>query len=242
MNILLDETKLENLLLKRKEQIGNSSDLWAELLAVVTYIVSLFCSDFHGAFGLQPSTLQTIANVVAIVFLFVLTVQIIKRIRNKYDYEMLYEDITNMNQIKHYFSLVAIKDDYEQYPNRFLVYYDQSWKCWFFPNFRTKEEDNEKFIVSKLSNYLHIKEDDISLQYITEKVQPKFSIPDQIQKVYSHKLYQANISDFPEEIQDKDFIVGQTKYRWMTIAEMEADPVIKEKNSDVVSLVKDSIA
>ncbi|MCR5704948.1 MAG: hypothetical protein K6G85_10035, partial [Eubacterium sp.] len=86
------------------------------------------------------------------------------------------------------------------------------------------------------------KEDDISLQYITEKVQPKFSIPDQIQKVYSHKLYQANISDFPEEIQDKDFIVGQTKYRWMTIAEMEADPVIKEKNSDVVSLVKDSIA
>ncbi|MCR5703703.1 MAG: hypothetical protein K6G85_03695, partial [Eubacterium sp.] len=159
MNILLDETKLENLLLKRKEHIGNNSILWTEILAVISYTVSLFCSDFHDTFGLQASTLQTIANGIAIVFLFVLAVQIIKQIRNKYNFEILYEDIMNMNQIKHYFSLVAIKDDYEQYPNRFLVYYDQSWKCWFFPNFRTKEEDNEKFIVSKLSNYLHIKED-----------------------------------------------------------------------------------
>ena len=241
MNILLDETKLKLLLSEKREEIGRKYDVLGISLPIVTYIFSLLCSDFHDTILLRASTIRWIAYFLAVVYIIDLLIRFAMSIRKKYNHEMLYEDIKNMNQIKHYFSLVAIKDEYHEFSNRYLLYYDKVWKCWFFPNYKTKDDNNEAFVATKLSNALHIKEQNITLTYITEKVQPKFSRRDQVQKVYSHRLYQGKISDYPKEIQSDTFTLDQIQYRWMTIAEMEEDDVIREVNSDVVSLVKESI-
>lgn len=241
MNLLLDETKLKLLLTEKRDYIGTTYDILGVTIPIVTYIVSLFCSDFHDTVFLEASTIRIVAYLLAGIYVCDLLRRIVASFKRKYNYELLYEDIRKMNEIKHYFSLVAIKDEYEEFSNRFLLYYDQAWKCWFFPNFKTKEEGNESFIIGKLSNALHIKEGKITLESVAEKVQPKFSRRDQIEKVYNHKLYRSVISEFPKEIQKDRFSIDQTQYRWMTIAEMEADENINEINGDVVSFVKETI-
>ncbi len=145
-----------------------------------------------------------------------------------------------MNVIKHYHSLIALKDDYKEFSNKYLLYYDKDWKCWFFMNYKTNPDNNEKFIIEHLSNQLHIKKDKISLEYIAEEFQTKYSVKEEHNKTYAHRLYKCNILSFPREIQKDEFCIDGIDYKWMSIAEMESDERIKEINSDVVSLVKDN--
>lgn len=44
----------------------------------------------------------------------------------KYTYKDLYMEIKNQNKIKHPFSIIAIKDEFQSYPGRFLVYYHKT--------------------------------------------------------------------------------------------------------------------
>ena len=41
----------------------------------------------------------------------------------------------NLDEVIHKFSIVAVKDNYNEYANRFLLYYDTAWRCWFFSVF-----------------------------------------------------------------------------------------------------------
>ena len=241
MNILLDDTKLLLLLSEKREHIGRNYDILGVSLPAVTYIISLFCSDFHDILFINASTIRGFAYFLAFIYSFDLLRRIVMNAVNKYDHKMLYKDIKDMNQITHDFSLIAIKDEYNDFPNHLLLYYDQRWKCWFFPNFKTQEDDNESFVKEKLSNTLHIKKDAISLECVGEKIQPKFSRSDQVNKVYAHRLYKGTISEFPRELQADTFMIDDVKYRWMTIPEMETDQIINEVNGDVVSFVKEII-
>ena len=150
-------------------------------------------------------------------------------------------DIENLNEIFHRFSLIAIKDDFEEFSNKFLLYYDEIWKCWFFFSFSTTDYDNEENIIQRLSNKLKVNRDSISLKYITTRIQPKFSERDKVQKVYQHSLYRGKILDFPSDMLCNEFEIDGTRYKWWTIEEMEQDLEIMEKNKDVVSFVKEKI-
>lgn len=167
--------------------------------------------------------------------------KIIISVMYKYDHKILYHDIENLNEITHPFSIVAIKDTFNEYANRYLLYYDKSWNCWFFFSFKTMEEQNEENIRVRLSNALHIPKDNISLYYKLERIQPKYSIKDNMHKVYLHRLYEAKISNFTDECKVDRFEVDGVQYRWMTIEEMETDETIMDINKDVVSMVKDRI-
>ena len=80
------------------------------------------------------------------------------------------------------------------FPNRFLLYFDKAWDCWFFFSFPTSD--------------------------------------------YQHSLYYVQIDNYPEVLKQPSFVIDGIEYRWMTIEEMELDPVIREINGDVVSYVK----
>lgn len=50
--------------------------------------------------------------------------------------------------------------------------------------------------------------------------------------------YGGYIIQEPLVMREKQFIIDDTKYSWISIEEMEKDPDIMKKNDDVVSFVK----
>lgn len=241
MKLLIDKIKLRLLLEEKREYVGTKIEGIDTALAGIFFLLSLLCSDYHNIGSLDGIVIKTLAFVIGLAATLYGIKKIIVSLIYKYDHQVLYHDIENLNEITHPFSIVAVKDTFNEYANRFLLYYDKSWKCWFFFSFKTMEEQNEENIRVRLSNALHISKDNISLQYKAERIQPKHSIRDDVDKVYLHRLYQAKIASFSNEVRADEFEVDGVQYRWMTIEEMETDQTIMDINSDVVSMVKDKI-
>jgi Ni,Fe-hydrogenase III component G len=57
--------------------------------------------------------------------------------------------INNLDEVTHPFSIVAVKDTYNEYANKFLLYYDKAWKCWFFFSFHSQQENDEIHVKTK---------------------------------------------------------------------------------------------
>lgn len=149
----------------------------------------------------------------------------------------LFKEIVNMDQTAHHHSIVVIKDSFCDYPNRFLVYWDPVWECLLFPNYptQTTAAENAKALKARLSADLKISPSSISVEKKGEAVQSKFSPRHQQNRIYDHLFYAVAISDFPSALQASSFSIEGKDYRWMTIAEMQNDPTIRAKNSDIVN-------
>ncbi|MDO4647761.1 MAG: hypothetical protein Q4B26_03850 [Eubacteriales bacterium] len=140
----------------------------------------------------------------------------------------------------HAFSIIAIGEDTNR--NRFLLYFDTAWDCWFFPNFKTIEHENERNIMRKLSELLKMSYENIHLHFVANRIHEKYSERDHIDKLYRHSLYSCRIKLIPTVMQEHEFIIENQRYRWMTIADMERDETIMAKNKDVVEFVKEKIS
>ena len=165
---------------------------------------------------------------------------IAKSVKDKYSHTELYNDIEKLNSIQHRFSIVAVKDTFNQYPNRFLLYYDERWDCKFFFSYKTVDNDTDN-IITKLSNELKIDRSNIKIDFKTEQIQQKYSVSHNEDRVYDHRVYSAEISKFRRGLTADEFEIDGKKYYWMTIQDMERDLRIKEVNSDVVGLIKASV-
>ena len=80
---------------------------------------------------------------------------VISSLKNSYTNVDLYNDINKLNQITHNHSIIAIKDTFSEFPNRFLLYFDTRWSCDLFINFK-ENINNESFITDGLSNRLKV--------------------------------------------------------------------------------------
>lgn len=141
------------------------------------------------------------------------------------------------------FSLVAIKDTFNEHPNRFLTCYNENWKCWMFPYFKTQDDEieNLSFIQNGIANQLKVDVAEIKATFVAFDCRSKTNPETGICKQYAHRLYSVSVH-IPESAQSDEFVIDSTKYRWMSIAEMCADSEIRIKNLDAVSLVQDNIA
>lgn len=143
-------------------------------------------------------------------------------------------------QTAHHHSIVAIKDTFQKFPNRYLVYEDKAWHCRFFLNYPTQlmEAQNVNFLKEKLSGALKIPMEDMDLTKKGQALQQKYSERHQEMRVYDHVFYEAKISDFPESMKQPSFKQDGVTYYWMTIEEMKQDSDIQKKNLDVVQEVE----
>ena len=130
----------------------------------------------------------------------------------------------------HEFSLIAIKNT----DNKYLQLYDERWDCWLFPYFRSTDNNREN-VDSKISEQLGM---DISCEYITVANHCKYSVSDDVYKIYHHKLYRYVMNDIPDNMNSNQFEIDGKKYKWMSINDMENDSLIMEKNDDIVAFVK----
>lgn len=148
-------------------------------------------------------------------------------------------DINKLNEISHNHSIIVIKDTFNEFSNRFLVYNDTKWDCKFFLNYK-ENNNNESYIKEHLSNELNIPGDCINLKYVTSKIHEKYSESDKMNKIYSHKFYLADIVDFSEILKKDVFEIDGRTYYWMSMSELESDQNVLKKNSDIVSYVKEA--
>lgn len=76
----------------------------------------------------------------------------------------------NLDEILHKFSLAVIKDTFNEFSNRFLLYFDKAWDCWFFFSFPTSDYQNEASIVQRLFNKLKVDANSLSLANISDRI------------------------------------------------------------------------
>ena len=243
MKILLDKLELKYLLEQKRDNIGPKFIGYEDVLTGLFFILPILGTDFNDILFIPGLVLKTICCIIAIITIFRGCIKMYSSYKNSYNQDQLFDDINNINQIMHPFSIVAIKDTFNEYPNRFLLYYDEQWDCKFFFNYKTMENDtfNEENIKVRLANELHIDKESIKLEFKTEAIQRKYSVKDSQYKVYDHKVYRADISQFSDLIKKTEFEINNKKFYWMSIEDMKKDKRIREINSDVVSLVNDVI-
>lgn len=237
--VLLSEDRLQLILEKHKGSIGNKSN-WSNVITGITFIISTLSAQYSDFAYVSGEIIKTVFLVVAsIATCWGILMEITKK-KDQFNQEKLFEEMKVANEIEHPFSIVAIKDTFEKYPNKFLLYYDNRWKCWFFFNFRTNDdtEKNEQSIKNGLSSRLKIDVDSIDLEFKDETIHCKYSESDKVKKYYHHSLYNCVIKNFGEELKKDKFTIDNVDYKWMTIDEMEKNPSIKVHNLDVVEFVK----
>lgn len=182
--------------------------------------------------------MKTVFVVLGIAFSVKSIIDVAKNSKNNYSYEDLLKDINRLNEIAHSHSIVVIRDSFDEFPNRFLVYEDKRWGCNFFLNYK-ENPNNEDFIRNHISSELKIGLNDIKLTYVSQKIHEKFSVSANMNKVYSHKFYLATIAKFPEHMKQKSFDCDGKVYHWMSVAELEGDENVQKKNLDILNFVKE---
>lgn len=242
MKMLIDKIRLKLLLEQKRDYIKHSVEGIDILITAVVYIFSLLCCEFKPIFGIDKMVVTTLAWVFAVIILVYGIYKIIVSSRHRYSHEKMFHEIENLDEVLHKFSIVAVKDSYHEYANKYLLYYDKAWNCWFFFNFPTSEYQNEESLTQRLSNVLKISTANIKMVAVSDRIQPKYSERDHVNKVYQHSLYQGVISEFPDFMKQDEFELEGTKYKWWTISDMETDEEIMAKNKDVVSFVKEKIS
>ncbi|MDY4922018.1 hypothetical protein [Frisingicoccus sp.] len=235
--VLLDQEQLRLLLKSNASKIGNTNG-WEPFITAFIFFISSAFATYQPWWIFSAGIFKGLVVLISCI-LMIRGIYLAVKDR-KYTYMDLYTEMKNQNQIKHPFSIVVVKNEFEQYPDRFLVYYDSRWKCRLFLNFRTQQDmtENEEKIKRALSNELQVDMSDIKIDYKNTYLHKKFSYSDQCEKWYEHTIYQAHISHMPETEQSDSFVINGRQYFWMSLPEMERDQIMMEKNSDIVSFVK----
>ncbi|MCI6648032.1 MAG: type II toxin-antitoxin system PemK/MazF family toxin [Lachnospiraceae bacterium] len=136
--------------------------------------------------------------------------------------------------IRHNFSLLAVMDS----KGRYLQKHDDRWKCLLFPYYRTVDLNNKENIDNKASELLRMP---IETTYVKQATHCKYSVSDDVYKIYDHKLYKVELEKIPDFMNSEDFIIDDQKYSWKSIKELEQNPEVMEKNEDVLAFIKSSI-
>ena len=130
----------------------------------------------------------------------------------------------------HEFSLVAVINP----KGKFLQVYDDRWKCWLFPYIRSADSNKEN-VDNGVSELLQLT---VETKYVTSAVHCKYSISDQVYKIYKHKLYKLTIDKVPDYMTGDSFALDGKQYSWKSIAELEEDTDAMKNNDDIIAFVK----
>lgn len=130
----------------------------------------------------------------------------------------------------HKFSLLAVIDS----DGKYLQVYDERWKCWLFPSFRSEEPRKEN-IDSKASEFLNC---DIETTYVAHTVHCKYSVSDDTYKRYDHTLYKVVLEETLEYMKGDSFKLNGKKCKWRSMNEIQNDEEEMAKNEEVIAFVK----
>ncbi len=237
MQLLVDENKLQLLLEQKKQYIGKRVT-WDIIGSAVSFLISVGLASYHTIWGISGTVFKTGFVGLGIFFAAKSIYDVYQGAKDKYNYSDLFQDINYLNEITHNHSIVIVRDSFNLYPNRLLLYYDARWDCDLFLNYK-ENPNNETFIKNHLSAELKIPSQKISLTYVTRKIHEKYSESAKEKKWYCHKFYLAEIAEFPVTHQKDSFECDGKEYHWRTIPDLESDENVMKKNKDIVDYIKE---
>lgn len=239
MKLLIDDIKL-NLLLEQKKSFIGKKVAWDSILSAVSFLISVVFASYSNIWIIPGWIFKTIFLIIGCIFTAKAVIDVIKSKKNSYSYEDLLKDINTLNEITHDHSIVAVRDTFNKYPNRFLVYDDTAWGCELFINYRDNV-NNGAHITDHFSREMKIDTSDLRIEYVSQLISEKISGRDNKNKVYRHNLFLMEIKNFPEYMKNDVFECNGIKYYWKSISELENDNNAMSKNSDIIRFVKDKI-
>lgn len=210
------------------------------IIAGVSFLLSAFTATYTDVLGIPGMVIKTVFCTIGVMYGVKIMKDVITMSKNKYNHEILMKDIVNLNRIQHNHSLIAIQDTFSGKKDRFRVYYDERWDCKLFLNYKTEDKNNEDVIIDRLAADLELDKRKISCTYITSRVQEKYSVSHEENRMYNHRLYEVSLTKYPEKMKTDDFSVNGKHYYWMTIKDMEEDENVRKKNLEVVDFVKEN--
>ncbi len=233
-NLTINNIKLQNLLERKRDYIGCNIEGPVEIL--ISAVGNFYAISMNG--GLNSAINIGFFVICSIVFLrgVIMTG---KAVVNNYNHNKLYNDIKNLDEKPHAFSLAVIRDTFKTYPNKYLLKFDQRWNCYLLPYYKTSE--GNKVMLQGLSGDLQIAENLISVQLKCQKIYEKYSESDKYIKVYDHKFFEVVIENMPSFMQQDEFEIENIKYKWFSLDEMKADSDILDKNTDVIDILSEIV-
>lgn len=250
MVLRIDEAELKALLKGHATQIGYRSlpQCLADIIAGLGWPMAAFSASWAPWIQWPIALLGCIYAVYAAVGVW--------RSRHRYTDDDLLEDIVAKDRTERRSTLIAVRDASEEFANRYLLYWDAGWQCWFLPNRATNASvDVETGELSRwLSDNYEIPASDVRLQFVVEHESAKYSTEHQETRYYEYRLYKADALRLPDAWQkrsevvghaagvaDAEFTVAGRECRWMTVAQMQKDPRIMQVNADVVGFLANDL-
>ena len=139
----------------------------------------------------------------------------------------------------HAHAIVLLRNAFAPAADKLLLYEDPRWRCPLFLHYKTNQEGNrDDILITHLSEDLLIPPVAISLSFLAQAVQTKYSISAGEIRTYHHWFYLATAIPFPDHLKADTLEITGRRYRWMSIEEMELDQNIMSKNGDIVEYVK----
>ena len=197
MKILISREQLELLLEKKRDFIGKKITI-DTIIAGISFLISVWTANYETIWSIPGIVFKTIFCVIGIVYMIKIIYDIIDFKNNNYTHTDLLRDIEALDMIQHNHSLIIIKNSAPGIKTKYLTYYDERWDCKLFPNLKTADKDNEAFIISNLSNDLGIPKKEIKCKYISSRVQEKYSVSHNENRVYNHRLYEVEFKNIPK--------------------------------------------
>ena len=232
----LDSKDVDNLLLKRKECIGKKMEIEA-VVSALSLIVSSLCTEYT-SFGIVSSTVfKWFFFILGVGSLGVLVYDYVKH-KDSYTYNSskMYDEINKLNMIQREHSLLCIKNS-----DKYLVYFDERWSCYLFPNYKSKPVNNEISLIQSLAGDLNIRPNVISLKYVGQDLNEKYSVSGKVNKLYHHLLYKVEFECKPEWFAESDFMMNGKHYYWMTVNQLLHDKATYDHNRDIVMFVDSTV-
>ena len=117
----------------------------------------------------------------------------------------------------------------------YLQYYENSWNGYLFLNCKCENNKDIAKISGTVLEKLGIKP--LKIDYLFTKIHSKYSVKHEKMREYEHYFYLVDIGT--EFIDKKEFIINNTKFKWLSMEELENDSEIMQINGDIISLVKE---
>jgi hypothetical protein len=247
MDYLISKERLELLLEKEKENIGKKWNGLQQISVAFSIFITLIVSDCKDIFGITGKQWWSILCFVCLaMFVWGILLLILTR-KKKLTPTILTEKIISISELLNeprY--IIIIQNDYEEFPNKYLVYTDPVWKCYLCIHYPFNSNDDEETRLNKIkrniSRDLHIEINMIeNINYIFQRDSNKYSYRVKKNKLYFFYFYhiKLNLSSNSGENIKNDFTIDGKEYSWKSINELEQDPNTQDRNSDVIKFLKE---
>ena len=128
-------------------------------------------------------------------------------------------------------AIIIIKNEKDEY----LQYYEESWHSYLFLNCKCENNKDIAKISDTVLEKLGIKP--LKIDYLFTKIHSKYSVKHEKIREYEHYFYLVDIGT--EFIDKKEFVINNTKFKWLSMEELENDPEIMQINGDIIEFIKE---